>query len=78
MARGRPVNDDLIRPWKLGLPATLAGRVEFALSDPLTKRPIYGSRNHLVEKLLEWWLARESGSELPPVPTLLDLRQRID
>jgi hypothetical protein len=73
----RPFNDDLNRAWKLLLPATLAGRIEYALTDPLTKRPIYGSRNTLVEALLEYWLARESGAaQLPHVPTLAELREK--
>jgi hypothetical protein len=75
----RPFNDDLNRPWKLVLPATLAGRIEYVLTDPLTKKPIYGSRNTLVEALLEYWLARESGmpaDRLPSIPTIEQLRAR--
>ena len=70
-------NDDLIRPWKLSMPATLAGRVEFALLDPITGKTKYGARNTLIVKLLERWLAEQSDpvpQDLPTVPTLEELR----
>jgi len=75
---GRPLNDDLNRSWKLLLPATLAGRMEYILIDPIHSKPIYGSRNTLVIALLEWWIARESGTppeHLPKVPSLSELRK---
>lgn len=78
---GRPVNDDLIKPWKISLPATLAGRLEFMLRDPIHNKPIYGARAILIEKLFEWWIARENGTNpdfLPEVPTLLQLRERAN
>ncbi len=68
---------DLIRPWKLSMPAPLAGRVEFALLDPITGKTKYGARNTLVVKLLERWLAEQSAdppAELPSVPSLEELR----
>lgn len=74
----RPFNPDLTRNWKLSLPATLAGKIDFVLEDPVTRKPIYGSRNKLVAALLEQWLARESGkaeAELPAIPTLAQLRE---
>lgn len=73
----RPLNPDLNKPWKLLMPATLAGRVEYILIDPVHKKPIYGSRNTLVIALLEWWIARESGTapeHLPHVPSVTELR----
>lgn len=70
----RPYNTDFIKPWKICLPATLAGRVEFMLSDPLTHKPIYGARNKLIASLLEHWLARETNRPPTPVPTLSELR----
>jgi hypothetical protein len=76
---GRPLNDDLNRPWKLLLPATLAGRVEYILIDPIHSKPIYGARNTLVIALLEWWIARESGvpaEHLPKVPSIVELREK--
>lgn len=73
----RPFNPDLSAAWKINLPATVAGKVEFALLDPIHQKPIYGSRNRLITALLENWLAREAGhSNLPPVPTILELRER--
>lgn len=74
----RPVNPDLIVNWKIGMPATLAGRIEHVLLDPIHSIPIYGARGKLIAALLERWLAQEEGvSEdlLPHVPTLLELRQ---
>lgn len=73
----RPINPDLTKPWKVSLPAQLAGRVEYALMNPLQNSPIYGSRNKLIIALLEWWIARESGTSpehLPYVPSLEELR----
>jgi len=64
----RPVNPDMSKPWKLSMPATTAGRVEFALLDPIHSKPIYGARVKLINELLEWWLARESGTPLDRLP----------
>lgn len=69
--------EDLQKPWKLNLSASLAGKVEFLLTDPITRKPIYGARVKLVEALLEKWIAQEEGkpeAEQPPVPTLAELR----
>lgn len=74
----RPVNPDLNIAWKLVLPATLAGRVEYALMDPVLNKPIYGSRNKLVTALLTRWLEQQSGmpeANQSPVPSLLELRK---
>lgn len=66
---------DLIKSWKINIPATLAGRVEYMLISPVHQRPIYGARARLIEKLLEHWVAVESGNpEPPPLPTLEQLR----
>jgi hypothetical protein len=74
----RPLNPDLNKPWKIILPATLAGRVEYILIDPIHKKPIYGARATLIASLLEWWVARESGApHLPAVPSILELRKMI-
>lgn len=70
----RKHDGDLIIKWKVTLPAALAGRVEHMLLSPIHNQPIYGSRARLIEGLLEYWIAKESGSELPPLPSLLDLR----
>lgn len=54
---GRPLNPDLTKHWKVSLPATLAGTVEFYLFDPLHKKPTYGARSQLLTTLLEEWVA---------------------
>lgn len=73
----RPFNADLSTPWKLNMPATLAGKIEYLLLDPIHAKPIYASRNKLVVSLLEWWLAREAGApDTPHVPSVLELRER--
>jgi len=66
---------DLIIKWKVTLPATLAGRVEHMLLSPIHNKPIYAARARLIEGLLEYWIAVESGAEqLPPLPSLIELR----
>ena len=55
----RPFNPDLTKNWKISLPATLAGTVEFYLFDPLHKKPAYGSRARLIATLLEEWVDRQ-------------------
>lgn len=73
----RPLNDDLNKPWKIVLPATLAGRIEYIFIDPIHQKPIYGARNKLITALLEWYIARESGTppeRLPHVPSITELR----
>lgn len=76
---GRPFNADLSTPWKINMPATLAGKVEYLLLDPVHGKPIYASRNRLIVSLLEYWLAREQGlpeDQRPPIPDVLELRDR--
>lgn len=53
---GRPMNPDLTKNWKISLPATLAGTVEFYLFDNLHNKPLYGSRARLIASLLERWV----------------------
>jgi len=67
-------DSDLIRNWKITLPATLAGRVEFMLLSPVHQKPIYGARARLVESLLEYWIAVESGAIPPHIPSVEELR----
>lgn len=77
----RPFNPDLTVNWKIPLPATVAGTVEYMLSDPLHQKPIYGARNKLFIAMLQWWIEREKGTPaaaLPPIPTMLELRERTD
>jgi hypothetical protein len=75
----RPFNEDLSTPWKINMPATLAGKIEYLLLDPIHQKPIYAARNKLIVALLNYWEARERGlphDQLPPIPTLLELRGR--
>lgn len=69
-------HDDLLKVWKCTFPATLAGRVEIMLWDEINQRPIYGARAILLESLLEWWIAREEGKPLTPVPSIQEIRAR--
>jgi hypothetical protein len=49
------------------------------LLDPIHQKPIYAARNKLIVALLNYWEARERGlphDQLPPIPTLLELRGR--
>lgn len=55
----RPTNPDLTKKWKICLPATLAGTVEFYLFDRLHNKPRYGSRAALLKELLENWVAEQ-------------------
>lgn len=54
----RKPNPDLIKPWKVNLPATLAGKIEYLLLDPIHQKPRYASRGLLIKRLLESWLSR--------------------
>lgn len=72
----RPSDSDLLKPWKIILPATLAGKVEYRLFDPIHSKPRYGVRAALIQALLEYWLAREEGRELPLIPSTEELRAR--
>jgi len=70
-------NSELTIEWKLSMPATLAGRIEHVLLDPVTNKPIYGVRNRLLTSLLERWLAEQTETPdalLPPVPNIEQLR----
>ena len=40
------------RPWKIWVPERLALRIELLYCDPLTGRPNYGARSHLIVALL--------------------------
>lgn len=66
--------EELQKDWKIAISAELAGKIEFALANPLTHAPRYGARKRLIEDLLCWWLAREAGTELPDIATLEQLR----
>jgi hypothetical protein len=70
----RPFNNDLTKAWKLHVPATIAGKVEYKLFDPILGRPHYAARSHLLVALLEYWLAREEGRELPRIPYSEELK----
>lgn len=70
----RPPNDDLTKPWKVNMPATLAGKVEYLLLDPIHQKPMYGARGELIASLLEFWLSREEGRPPTHIPSLMELR----
>ncbi len=55
----RPLNPDYTKYWKICLPATLAGTVEFYLFDSIHKKPKYGSRAKLITRLLEEWIEEQ-------------------
>ena len=73
----RPTSPDLQTNWKICLPATLAGKVEFLLFDNLHNKPKYGARNKLIVALLEQWLSQQriAGYEdaVVDVPTVQQL-----
>jgi hypothetical protein len=72
----RRPHPDLIKPWKISMQATVAGKTEHLLWDTINKKPHYGARGALIHSLLNWWLARESGipaDQLPHIPTALEL-----
>lgn len=68
----RHVSPDLMKDWKIVLPATLAGSVEFELLDKSTGKPRYGERSRLIAQLLsDWLLTRGRKVEVdPPAPDL--------
>lgn len=70
----RPANPDLSITWKVPIPATLGGKVEFLLLDPMTNRPIYGARVKLITRLLDAWVSGLEGRPSAPPPTLEELR----
>jgi hypothetical protein len=75
----RRAKSELTIEWKLSMPATLAGRIENVLGDPVTGKPIYGVRNRLLVMLLDHWLAQQSNPDSPPellpeIPTIEQLR----
>lgn len=70
----RKPNPDMIKPWKVNLPATLAGKIEYLLHDPIHNQPRYGARGFLIERLLDHWLAHVTGDPKPPLPSLDEIR----
>lgn len=71
----RKPNPDLSIPWKILLPATVAGAVELELLDPVTQKSRYGERSRLITALLLEWLERR-GRPLPKdltVPPAVDI-----
>lgn len=71
---GRPVNDDLIRSWKVCLPATLAGATEHLLWDRIHNKPLYGAKAKLLTLLLERWHDHIAGRPPLPLPSIEDIR----
>jgi hypothetical protein len=60
----RSPNPEPYKPWKITLPATLAGRIEFIFLDPIHGKPRYGARNELLTRLLSQWLDSDEGRSL--------------
>lgn len=68
---------ELVKNWKVPIPATVAGRIELVLTDPITHQPKYGARSKLITALLEHWLDQCAGKpldECKALPTLDELR----
>lgn len=68
---------ELMKDWKIPVPAELAGKIEMVLTDPLTRKPKYGARVKLIEGLLKNWLDQIAGTPEPqrhPIPSLDELR----
>lgn len=68
----RQLNPDLTKNWKICLPATLAGTVEFYLFDRIHNKPKYGSRAKLITQLLEAWVADQKRLANPETPDARD------
>jgi len=56
------------------MPATLAGKIEYMLLDPVHGKPRYGARNKLIVALLSDWLSQQEGTGPKPIPALSDLQ----
>lgn len=73
----RHTSPDLRKDWKISIPATLAGAIEFQLYDPITGKPRYAERSRLITHLLNVWLAERTGDspfdlgDLAPSPDLI-------
>lgn len=67
-------SEDLTIPWKINVSATVGGKIEYWLTDPITKKPMYGKRGELIEALLEHWIAIQEGRPPPSLPSLAELR----
>jgi hypothetical protein len=72
----RKANPDLTVDWKIPLPATLAGTVEFLLLDPVTNKPRYGERSRLVAALLADWCAEQGRKLTIDSPPSADIYKR--
>lgn len=60
----RSSSPDLMIDWKIPLPATLAGAVEYELMDKTTGKPGYGKRSKLIALLLSRWLFEYKGRKI--------------
>lgn len=65
----RPFNSELIKKFKVCVPASLAARVELALWDRVHRKPAYGKRGKVIEELLEQWVEGKTPSiSIQPTP----------
>lgn len=77
MPRRLDPDRDLSKDWKISLPATLAGRIEYALMDSITHKPVYGARNRLIAALLDKWLWEQRGDATRPPPSVPSLDELL-
>lgn len=61
---GRPPKTELMKDWKIPLPAALAGAVEIELFDQVYNKPRYGERSKLIAHLLSEWLEKRTGRKI--------------
>ena len=74
---GRPNNPDLTKYWKICLPATLAGAVEFYFMDKLHHKPKYAARAKLITELLSTWLNQQKVPNYPSHEQLIEQIREI-
>lgn len=71
MPRGRRKDTIPSIEWKLHIEGLLAAKVELLLTDPMRKKPRWGARSNLVEKLLRQWVEEQikaRGEQYRPLP----------
>lgn len=52
--------------WKITIPSPLSARVEILIFDPVTKKPAYGKRAVLVERLLSEFMRKVDNGDIDP------------
>ncbi len=59
MPRGRKPDTIPSIEWKLHIKGTIAAQVELLLTDPVRKKPKWGARSDLTERLYTEWIAQQ-------------------